>query len=211
MRRPRPESLASAVRPACAPGSATRERPAPRGGRAHARAARSPVLGAPRAPAWWGRSGLGASALRRKPAARRGKERAGAPRARARRTLDSWLPVDAGEGGCPSTPSSRAPLGGIIAAAREPRGSQGPAGSPSSALRRAHSHPGPARPSASPPAPAATSAAAAGGDGPRAAGRAGRGPARGRGRGGRGGARGGAGHPRGRQWEPDRTRTETRG
>lgn len=48
--------------------------------------------------------------------------------ASVRGTLDSWLPVDAGEGGCsafvvslgsPSTPSSRAPLGGIILAARE--------------------------------------------------------------------------------------------
>lgn len=46
----------------------------------------------------------------------------------ARGTLDSWLPVDAGEGGCSalaaspgsrSTPSWRAQLGGIIAAARE--------------------------------------------------------------------------------------------
>lgn len=48
--------------------------------------------------------------------------------ASVRGTLDSWLLVDAGEGGCsalaaslgsPSTPSSRAPLGGIIVAARE--------------------------------------------------------------------------------------------
>lgn len=50
------------------------------------------------------------------------------PGASARGTLDSWLLVDAGEGGCsalaaslgsPSTRSSRAPLGGIIVAARE--------------------------------------------------------------------------------------------
>lgn len=48
--------------------------------------------------------------------------------ASVRGTLDSWLPVDAGEGGSsalaaslgsPSTPSSWAPLGGIILAARE--------------------------------------------------------------------------------------------
>lgn len=50
------------------------------------------------------------------------------PGASARGTLDSWLLVDAGEGGCsalaaslgsPSTRSSRAPLGGIIVVARE--------------------------------------------------------------------------------------------